>query len=103
MQIAGALAEEGRSLKEIQDITARAAKNMGDCFSLCTGLPSDMLSAFYTAGTIGVSLSACSIPGRGASFDLPPTEMEVGLGAHGEAGVKRMKVLHCSSLNTYYS
>ncbi|XP_077973619.1 triokinase/FMN cyclase-like isoform X1 [Styela clava] len=72
MKIAGALSEQGKSLEEIVKITTKASMNMG---------------------TIGVSLSACSVPGTGPSFDLPDTEMEVGLGAHGEAGVKRMKLL----------
>eukprot|EP00919_Chromeraceae_sp_WS-2016_P009413 GHVR01022093.1.p1 GENE.GHVR01022093.1~~GHVR01022093.1.p1 ORF type:complete len:390 (-),score=148.77 GHVR01022093.1:1007-2176(-) len=44
-------------------------------------------------GTIGVSLSACSVPGGQSSFELGEGEMEVGLGIHGETGVKRMSVM----------
>ena len=71
MKIAGALSEEGKSLDEILSASEFAAKNMG---------------------TIGVSLSGCSIPGSGSSFCLSDSEMELGLGAHGEAGVKRVKI-----------
>ena len=43
-------------------------------------------------GTIGLSLSGCSIPGQDSSFELKDGEMELGLGIHGEAGIKRIKV-----------
>uniref|UniRef100_UPI00358F85F4 triokinase/FMN cyclase n=1 Tax=Myxine glutinosa TaxID=7769 RepID=UPI00358F85F4 len=71
-KIAGALAAESKGLKEIAEIASSAVKSMG---------------------TIGVSLSACSLPGRGPSFHLDAHEMELGLGIHGEAGVKRMQIL----------
>ena len=71
MKVAGALSKQNRSLEEIAEVAQSAADNMG---------------------TIGVSLSGCSIPGSGSSFQLDASEMEVGLGAHGEAGVKRLKV-----------
>ncbi|XP_046567382.1 triokinase/FMN cyclase-like isoform X2 [Haliotis rubra] len=70
-KIAGALAEMGRSLEDIVEITTAATKQMG---------------------TIGLSWSACSAPGSGPTFSLGDDEMELGLGAHGEAGVKRMKM-----------
>uniref|UniRef100_A0A3Q3FNV2 Triokinase/FMN cyclase n=1 Tax=Labrus bergylta TaxID=56723 RepID=A0A3Q3FNV2_9LABR len=44
------------------------------------------------AGTLGVSLSPCSVPGCLPSFELPPGEMELGLGIHGEPGIKRSQV-----------
>lgn len=72
MKIAGAMSEERKSLEEILNVTKDVAANMG---------------------TIGVSLTGCSIPGSGSSFQLHESEMELGLGAHGEAGVKRMKIL----------
>ncbi|XP_077444163.1 triokinase/FMN cyclase isoform X2 [Stigmatopora argus] len=43
-------------------------------------------------GTLGVSLSPCSVPGCRPSFQLSPGDMELGLGIHGEPGVKRSKV-----------
>uniref|UniRef100_A0AAQ5XME5 Triokinase/FMN cyclase n=1 Tax=Amphiprion ocellaris TaxID=80972 RepID=A0AAQ5XME5_AMPOC len=43
-------------------------------------------------GTLGVSLSPCSVPGCLPSFELPPGDMELGLGIHGEPGIRRSKV-----------
>ncbi|NWI35221.1 TKFC cyclase, partial [Picathartes gymnocephalus] len=71
-KVAGALAEAGASLDEIEERVTAAAKAMG---------------------TLGLSLSPCSIPGSKPSFQLAEDEMELGLGIHGEAGVRRMKVL----------
>ena len=40
--------------------------------------------------TMGVALSSCSLPQtRRPSFDLPIGEMEIGMGIHGEPGVRR--------------
>lgn len=40
--------------------------------------------------TMGVALSACSLPQtRRPNFDLPAGEMEIGMGIHGEPGVRR--------------
>ncbi|XP_071161261.1 triokinase/FMN cyclase-like isoform X2 [Mytilus edulis] len=72
LKICGALAEEGRSLEDI----ARIAKD-----------------AVLKMGTIGLSLSPCTIPGAGATFTLGADEIELGLGIHGEAGVKRTKLV----------
>ncbi|NXE98471.1 TKFC cyclase, partial [Menura novaehollandiae] len=71
-KVAGALAEAGASLDEIVEKVTAASKGMG---------------------TLGLSLSPCSIPGSKPSFRLAEDEMELGLGIHGEAGVRRMKVL----------
>lgn len=70
-KIAGALAEEGKSLEEITQVAKSAAQAMG---------------------TIGVSLAPCSLPGSLPSFILGSDEMELGLGIHGEPGVKRVKL-----------
>ncbi|XP_067681393.1 triokinase/FMN cyclase-like [Haliotis asinina] len=71
-KIAGALAEEGKTLPEIVTIARDTATKMG---------------------TIGVCLSPCSVPGSGPSFCIQDDEMELGLGIHGEAGVKRTKLV----------
>ncbi|XP_074904523.1 triokinase/FMN cyclase isoform X4 [Buteo buteo] len=71
-KVAGALAEAGASLNEIVERVSAAAKAMG---------------------TLGLSLSPCSVPGSKPTFRLADDEMELGLGIHGEAGVRRMKVL----------
>jgi dihydroxyacetone kinase-like protein len=40
--------------------------------------------------TMGVALSSCALPQtRRPSFDLPPGQMEIGMGIHGEPGVRR--------------
>uniref|UniRef100_A0A672RVM2 Triokinase/FMN cyclase n=1 Tax=Sinocyclocheilus grahami TaxID=75366 RepID=A0A672RVM2_SINGR len=57
-KIAGALAEKGCPLDEIVARMNEATKNIG---------------------TLGVSLSPCSVPGCLPSFQLPPGEMELGL------------------------
>jgi dihydroxyacetone kinase len=42
---------------------------------------------------MGVSLGACTLPSVGRpNFDLEDDEVEVGLGIHGEHGVRRMKI-----------
>ncbi|NWS21370.1 TKFC cyclase, partial [Pachyramphus minor] len=71
-KVAGALAEAGAGLDEIVEKVTAASKALG---------------------TLGLSLSPCSIPGSKPSFQLAEDEMELGLGIHGEAGVRRMKVL----------
>ncbi|NXG24456.1 TKFC cyclase, partial [Grallaria varia] len=71
-KVAGALAEAGAGLDEIVEKVTAASK---------------------AVGTLGLSLSPCSIPGSKPSFQLAQDEMELGLGIHGEAGVRRMKVL----------
>ncbi|XP_048341473.1 triokinase/FMN cyclase isoform X2 [Sphaerodactylus townsendi] len=71
-KVAGALAEEGVGLNEIvRKVTAIAA----------------------SMGTLGVSVSPCSVPGSRPTFQLAADELELGLGIHGEAGVRRMKMM----------
>ena len=73
LKIAGAMSEQGKSLDEILELlNTKVAPNLG---------------------TINLSLGPCTVPGRtSASFSLGDDEMELGLGMHGEAGVKRIKV-----------
>ncbi|XP_068541622.1 triokinase/FMN cyclase [Anas acuta] len=71
-KVAGALAEAGASLDEIIKRVSAVTKAMG---------------------TLGLSLSPCSVPGSKPTFQLADDEMELGLGIHGEAGVRRMKVM----------
>ncbi|KAM9836777.1 triokinase/FMN cyclase isoform 2-T2 [Aulostomus maculatus] len=70
-KLAGALAEDGCSLDQVVSKVTEVLKG---------------------TGTLGVSLSPCCIPGCLPTFDLPPGDMELGLGIHGEPGVKRSKV-----------
>uniref|UniRef100_A0A8C5C4T7 Triokinase/FMN cyclase n=1 Tax=Gadus morhua TaxID=8049 RepID=A0A8C5C4T7_GADMO len=70
-KLAGALAEEGYPLDKIVAKVTEVLKGIG---------------------TLGVSLSPCSVPGCLPSFQLPPGDMELGLGIHGEPGIQRSKV-----------
>jgi len=68
-KLAGARAEEGAPLDEVVSVTQRAA----------SGLRS-----------MGVALSPCTLPAAGRpTFDLPAGQMEIGMGIHGEPGVRR--------------
>jgi dihydroxyacetone kinase-like protein len=66
---AGAAAERGMSLDEVERIAAKANAQ---------------------TRSMGVALSACEVPGAGRpTFELPDGEMEIGMGVHGEPGVRR--------------
>jgi len=68
-KVAGAAAAGGASLDEVVAITRRAADGLR---------------------TMGVALSPCTIPAAGVpTFFLPEGEMEIGMGIHGEPGVRR--------------
>jgi dihydroxyacetone kinase len=68
-KVAGAAAAAGRSLEEVEAITRRAADGVR---------------------TMGVALSPCTIPAAGVpTFELPDGQMEIGMGIHGEPGVRR--------------
>jgi dihydroxyacetone kinase len=68
-KIAGAAAEAGRSLDDVLAVTTRAASGLR---------------------TMGVALSPCIIPAAGRpTFEVPAGEMEIGMGIHGEPGVRR--------------
>lgn len=71
-KIAGAAADQGRSLDEVV-----AAANRANAATL----------------SMGVALSACSMPQTlKPNFDIGPDEMEIGMGVHGEPGMRRAKV-----------
>jgi dihydroxyacetone kinase len=68
-KIAGARAAERASLDEVADVAGRAA-----------GLIRSM----------GVALSSCTVPEAGRpTFDVAEGDMEIGMGIHGEPGVRR--------------
>ncbi len=69
IHVAGAAAESGAGIDEVVRLTQTARDN---------------------CRTIGVALSSCTLPATGkATFELGDDEMEVGMGLHGEAGVRR--------------
>lgn len=68
-KVAGAAAAAGASLDEVVAVTERAAAG---------------------TRTMGVALSPCTIPAAGVpTFELPTGQMEIGMGIHGEPGVRR--------------
>jgi dihydroxyacetone kinase-like protein len=70
---AGAMAERGAGLDEVERV-ARAAN--------------------AATRTMGVALAPCEVPGAGRlSFELPYDQIEVGLGLHGEPGMRRGPLL----------
>ena len=71
-KIAGATAENGASLEEVFKITSNANSNLR---------------------TIGVAISSCILPEVGKpTFNLDNDEIEIGMGIHGEPGIKREKL-----------
>ena len=69
-KVAGAAADLGATMEDVE----AAAKRANDC-----------------TRTMGVALSACSMPQTGkANFEIPIGEMEVGMGIHGEPGIERV-------------
>ena len=42
---------------------------------------------------MSVSLTSCDVPGSGSSFELADNEVELGLGIHGEPGIRRTQTL----------
>jgi len=68
-KIAGAAAAEGKDLPQVASIAQAAADNLG---------------------TMGVSLSAGTAPGVGKPSFTLDGEVELGLGIHGEPGIKRV-------------
>ncbi|ABG33349.1 dihydroxyacetone kinase subunit L [Roseobacter denitrificans] len=68
-KVAGAAADLGLDMKAVE----AAAKRANDA-----------------TRTMGVALGACTMPQTGqANFELPPGEMEIGMGIHGEPGIER--------------
>jgi dihydroxyacetone kinase-like protein len=77
-KIAGAAAEQGRSLAEVADV-ARKVNSLGR--------------------SMGVALTSCTVPAAGKpTFELPDGQMEVGIGIHGEPGRRRVPIAPASEI-----
>ena len=77
-KVAGAAAEDGRSLEEVREIAQRVADN---------------------GRSMGMALTSCTVPANGKpSFDLPEDQMEIGIGIHGEPGRHREKVTDAADI-----
>lgn len=72
-KIAGAAAEEGMSLERVEALARRVVA---------------------ASRSFGVALDACTTPAKGGpTFDLPPGELELGVGIHGEPGRERRSMM----------
>ena len=68
-KIAGALAERGASLDEVQAVAQKVIDNVR---------------------TMGMAIKPCTVPAAGEpGFELADDEMEIGIGIHGEPGVEK--------------
>jgi dihydroxyacetone kinase len=68
-KVAGAAADSGADLDAVVAVTKKAAAN---------------------TRTMGVALSPATLPAMGKpTFELPTGEMEIGMGIHGEQGIRR--------------
>ncbi|MCC5803518.1 dihydroxyacetone kinase subunit DhaK [Rossellomorea vietnamensis] len=77
-KIAGAAAEEGKSLQEVKAVAEKAAENVR---------------------SIGFALTSCTVPASGSpTFELADDEIEYGVGIHGEPGTKRDKMASADEL-----
>ncbi len=75
---AGAAAAEMMSLPEVKRIAEKVCENVR---------------------TMGVALSPCTVPRVGRpSFELGENEMEIGMGIHGEPGIRRGKLLSADAI-----
>lgn len=71
-KIAGACADEMKSLEEVKSMTLKALEGVR---------------------SMGVALSPCTIPSVGRpTFTIAEDEMEIGMGIHGEPGIKKGKL-----------
>ncbi len=77
-KVAGALAEEMASLAEVKRVADKAHAGIR---------------------TMGVALSPCTIPEAGQpTFAIGADEMEIGMGIHGEPGIRRGKVMTADAM-----
>ncbi|KOG11601.1 MULTISPECIES: dihydroxyacetone kinase subunit DhaK [Streptomyces] len=80
-KIAGAAAEEGAPLERVEAIARRVNER---------------------SRSFGVALSACTTPAKGSpTFDLPPGELELGVGIHGEPGRERRAMMTSREIADY--
>ena len=77
-KICGAASERGYTLKETEEL-CRKVNSYGR--------------------SMGMALTSCTVPAAGKpTFNLPESEIEIGIGIHGEPGVKRMELKKASEI-----
>lgn len=71
-KIAGAAAEKGASLEEVERIANKVIKNVK---------------------SMGMALTSCTVPAAGKpGFELGENEIEIGMGIHGEPGIEKTEI-----------
>lgn len=71
-KIAGALAEKGALLDEVQQVAVKVIDNVR---------------------SMGIALTPCTIPAAGTpGFEIGEDEIEIGMGIHGEPGTQRTRI-----------
>jgi len=79
-KIAGAAAEQRRNLADVADVAGRV--NAG-------------------GRSMGMALTSCTVPAAGKpTFELTDTEMEIGIGIHGEPGRRRVPMAPARDIAT---
>ena len=82
-KICGAAAEDGYSLDDLVTLCRRVN---------------------LSGRSMGVALSSCTVPARGVpTFELGDSEMEVGIGIHGEQGRERIPMMNADSITELLS
>lgn len=77
-KIAGAAAEQGKSLEEVKAVAQKTIDNVR---------------------SIGMAMTPCILPGVGkAGFTLGENEVEIGMGIHGEPGISRETITPAKEL-----
>lgn len=77
-KIAGAAAEQGKSLAEVKAVAEKVIANIR---------------------SFGFALTSCTVPAAGSpTFEIGEEEMEFGVGIHGEPGRKREKLISADAL-----
>ncbi|PFI05077.1 dihydroxyacetone kinase subunit DhaK, partial [Bacillus cereus] len=77
-KIAGAMAEKGASLKEVEDVANKVIANIR---------------------SMGMALKTCTIPGAGTvGYKIGENEVEVGIGIHGEPGTHRISMIAANKM-----
>lgn len=77
-KITGAAAERGYALQEVKRIAQKAADHVR---------------------SIGFALTSCTVPAKGTpTFDIGESEMEFGVGIHGEPGIERCAIQDADAL-----
>jgi len=79
-KIAGALAERGAPLADVASVAAEVNQR---------------------SRSFGIALTSCTVPAAGKpTFEIGDSEIELGIGIHGEPGRTRVQLTHASELAT---